>query len=196
MPDRRHGEDALVRARRIRCLACDVDGTLTDGGIYYASDGTEARRFHIRDGLGIVAARASGMRIVWISGRDSSVVRRRSEELGVDLLLQGVSDKSIALEQVAHEFAIDMAEIAFIGDDLNDLPGLRVSGLSFAPSDAARDVRAEADVVLEARGGEGAIREALEWILECRDEWDSVRSRYVASLSGQQSFGAPRRPSQ
>ncbi|MFM7321231.1 MAG: KdsC family phosphatase [Armatimonadota bacterium] len=197
MTDRLPDNQGLhVRAAGLRCLVCDVDGTLTDGGVAYHSDGTESRRFHIRDGLGIVAARRVGFHVVWISGRESVVVRRRAEELGVALLMQAVRDKAEALRAVSESLGIPFDAIAFIGDDLNDLPGFRRAGMALAPSDAARDVREAADLVLETAGGAGAVREALEWILRCRGEWESARDGYIDALIEPSSGRDPRPPGQ
>ena len=175
----------VLRARltRIRLLACDVDGTLTDGGITFDSEGNEARRFHTHDGLGIVVAGTVGLRIAWITGRDSPLVARRAHELGVTDLIQGVRDKAAALAKLGARLGIAPDEIAFIGDDLNDLPGMRFAGIGIAPADAARDVRAEADILVDRPGGSGAVRDAIELILQARGVWKAAVATYLAALT-------------
>jgi 3-deoxy-D-manno-octulosonate 8-phosphate phosphatase (KDO 8-P phosphatase) len=184
-------ESLRVRLARVRLLACDVDGTLTDGGITFDSAGNEARRFHTHDGLGIVLAGTVGLRTVWITGRDSPLVARRARELGVTDLLQGVRDKASALAQLGARLAVAPDEIAFIGDDLNDLPGMRFAGVALAPADAARDVRAAADLVVERPGGSGAVREAIEAILRARGDWDAAVATYLAALTAPSSTLKP-----
>lgn len=185
-------ERLRARLAAVRLIACDVDGTLTDGGVVFDSSGAEARRFHIHDGLGIVVAATVGLRCVWITGRDSVVVRRRAEELQVEALLQGVRDKAAALAQIGARLQVAPTDIAFVGDDLNDLPGMRFAGISFAPADAAADVRAAADIVLSRGGGQGAVREAIETILRVRGEWDAAVATYLAALTAPGSAPVPR----
>jgi 3-deoxy-D-manno-octulosonate 8-phosphate phosphatase (KDO 8-P phosphatase) len=172
-----------MRLAAVRILVCDVDGTLTDGTVVFDSAGNEARAFHIQDGLGMVAAAGVGLRTVWISGRDSPVVRRRAEELRIARLMQGVRDKSAAVKDVVDEFGVSHTEIAFIGDDINDIPGMKASGISLCPEDASQDVLATADWVLHKQGGRGAVREAIELILSCRGEWELARDAYLANLT-------------
>lgn len=184
------------RLAAVRLVACDVDGTLTDGGVTFDSAGSESRRFHIHDGLGIVVAATVGLRCVWITGRDSPVVRRRAEELRVTELVQGVRDKASALAQIGARLQVAPDSIAFVGDDLNDLPGMGLAGISFAPSDAAADVRAAADIVLNREGGRGAVREAIEMILRVRGEWDVAVATYLAALTAPESVPGLRPPGQ
>lgn len=162
----------------------------------FDSAGNEARAFHIQDGLGIVAAAGVGLRTVWISGRDSPVVRRRAQELQVALLMQGVRDKGRAVREVAKEFRIASSELAFIGDDINDIPGMEESGISLCPKDASRDVVSIADWVLRSDGGRGAVREAIELILECRGEWDLARESYLRKITAAPATPGPLPPTQ
>jgi 3-deoxy-D-manno-octulosonate 8-phosphate phosphatase (KDO 8-P phosphatase) len=173
-----------IRARlaRVRLLACDVDGTLTDGGIVYDSAGAESRRFHIHDGLGIVVAGLVNLQVAWITGRDSPVVARRADELRVAYLEQGVRDKAVAVAMLAVRGGFAPEEIAFIGDDLNDLPGMRAAGVALAPANAVPEVRRAAALVLGRAGGDGAVREAIEAILRARGEWDAAVALYLAHL--------------
>ena len=121
--------DAHERLKTVRLLALDVDGTLTDGGVYYDDAGGETKRFHIHDGLGIVLAQMAGLKIIWITGRTSSIVQKRAGELKVPLVMQGVRDKGAALGEAAQSLGVPLAQCAFMGDDLNDLPGFAAAAV-------------------------------------------------------------------
>ncbi len=151
----------------------------------FGSDGTESRAFHIQDGLGIVAAAGVGLETIWISGRDSSVVRRRAEELRVRRLMQGVRDKRSAVITVCAELGAESEEVAFVGDDINDIPGMRACGIALCPKDAASDVIGSADWVLTRLGGRGAVREAIELILRSQEKWDKARETYLSEITGE-----------
>ena len=158
-------------AQGIRGLILDVDGVLTDGRLTYLPGGGESKTFHVRDGLGIQLLIASGCQVALLSGRESETVSRRGKELGVNLMKLGIADKVDAFESILKTFEIEDREVAYVGDDLPDLPLLRRSGLSFAPADAAPEVRAAAHIVLRAGGGQGAVREACERILKAKGAW-------------------------
>jgi 3-deoxy-D-manno-octulosonate 8-phosphate phosphatase (KDO 8-P phosphatase) len=162
------------RCRRLRLLLTDVDGVLTDGTILLLPGGGEAKAFHIRDGLGIVLAHRAGLRTGIVSGRSSDEVARRAKELGMHLLRQGVTDKGAAFRSILAEENLAPAEVAYMGDDVNDLPILTEVGLSAAPADAAFEVRAQAFMVTDARGGQGCLREFVEAILKARGAWDEA----------------------
>lgn len=168
---------------RIRLLALDVDGTLTDGGVFYDDAGREMKRFHIHDGLGIVLAGFVGLGIAWMTGRTSPLVERRARELGVTDLLQGVRDKARALDDLALRRGLALDEIAFMGDDLNDLGALRRAGFALAPANAVPEVRAAAHLVTPRAGGDGAVRDAIEAILHARGDWSFACDAYLLSLS-------------
>lgn len=172
---------------RIRLLAMDVDGTLTDGGIEYADDGREQKRFHIHDGLGIVLAGFVGLRIAWITGRASPLVERRARELGVADLLQGVRDKAAALTELGFRLRVGPDEVAYLGDDLNDLPALRRAAVAIAPANAVPEVKAAAHLVTPRAGGHGAARDAIEQILRARGDYDAAVGAYLLSLSSSHS---------
>jgi 3-deoxy-D-manno-octulosonate 8-phosphate phosphatase (KDO 8-P phosphatase) len=163
----------------VKLLALDVDGTLTDGGVYYADTGVELKRFHIQDGLGIVLAGLVGLRIAWITGRVSVVVERRARELGVADLQQGVRDKAAAVEELAARHGLPLGEVAYMGDDLNDLPALRVVGVPLAPANAVEEVRRAARIVTDRPGGGGAAREAIELLLRARGDYDTALGLYL-----------------
>lgn len=160
-----------ARAKKTRLFVLDVDGVLTDGRLTYLPGGGEAKTFHVRDGLGIQLLIASGVKVAMISGRESEVVVRRARELGIELLFVGIADKVEAFENAMKETSATDEEVAYVGDDLPDLPLLRRAGLSFAVADAAPEVRAAAHVVLRSGGGQGAVREACERILKAKGAW-------------------------
>lgn len=167
-------DDLAARAARVRLLLLDVDGVLTDGRIVYADDGTELKRFHVRDGSGLKFWRQAGKRVAVLSGRSSPAVDRRAAELGIAHVVQGQGDKLPAFERVLAEVGVSPAEVCAIGDDLPDLPVLTRAGLAVAVADACPEVRAAADYVTAVPGGAGAVRDAVEWLLKLTGEWDAV----------------------
>ena len=158
----------------IRLLALDVDGTLTDGGVYMNGQGAEFKRFDIRDGMGIVRLRKAGVEIALISGRHSAVTEQRARDLGIIRLCNGVADKMPVLAALVEELGITFDETAYMGDDLNDLEVMKIVGLVGAPSDACAEVLEEADFISSKKGGEGAVREFLEYILKKEGSWDKI----------------------
>lgn len=162
------------RAKRVRLLALDVDGVLTDGRLIYGPEGEKTKVFHVHDGLALVAARRAGVKVVIITSRSSEAVAIRMSELGVDVLLQGVSDKRASCEGLLPQFGVSATEVAYMGDDLPDLPVLRLVGLAIAPANAAPEVKALAHLVTERAGGEGAVREAVCKILASQGKWEGA----------------------
>lgn len=162
------------RAKRVRLLALDVDGVLTDGRLIYGPEGEKTKVFHVHDGLALVAARRAGVKVVIITARSSGAVAIRMSELGVDVLLQGVSDKRVSCEALLSQFGISATEVAYMGDDLPDLPIFRLVGLAIAPANAAPEVKALAHLVTERAGGEGAVREAVCKILATQGKWEGL----------------------
>jgi 3-deoxy-D-manno-octulosonate 8-phosphate phosphatase (KDO 8-P phosphatase) len=160
-----------ARAQKIRVLILDVDGVLTDGRLTYLPGGGESKTFHVRDGLGIQLFLASGGQVAWISGRESEVVVRRAQEIGVALLELGIEDKVTAYESILKKLGCSDEEVAYVGDDLPDLPLIRRAGLGLAVADAAPEVRSAAHVVLRSGGGQGAVRETCERILKAKGAW-------------------------
>lgn len=183
MPEPESSAAVVARLARIRLLALDVDGTLTNGAVFYDDAGQELKRFHIHDGLGIVLAGFVGLQIAWITGRKSLIVERRARELGVARLAQGVRDKAAALTEIGFQAGVAPDEIAFMGDDLNDLPALRVAAAALAPANAVSEVKAVAHMVTRCAGGDGAVREAIERILRARGDYDAALGAYLLSLS-------------
>jgi YrbI family 3-deoxy-D-manno-octulosonate 8-phosphate phosphatase len=158
------------RMRRLRALAVDVDGVLTDGGMYYGPDGEALKKFNARDGMGLALLRERGLHVAIVTGEDTQIVLRRAEKLKIDAsdVYLGASDKEAALRDFLGRHGLAPEEVAYIGDDVNDLPAMRIVSVAFAVADAADEVRRKAHVVLERRGGEGAVREAAELILAIR----------------------------
>lgn len=166
----------------VKLLVTDVDGVLTDGGVYYDDAGRETKRFHIHDGLGIVLAGFANLPVVWITGRTSPVVERRARELKVAYLAQGVRDKVVVLRDVAARFGVTPREVAYIGDDLNDLPALRFVGVALTPQNAATEVAQAAHWTIPREGGQGVVRYAIESILRARGDYDVALAAYLTSL--------------
>lgn len=167
------------RCRALRLLLTDVDGVMTDGTVLLLPDGSEATAFNIRDGLAIVLAHRAGLRTGLISGRSSAIVARRAAELGMAVVCQGVSNKAAALQEILAQEKLAPHEVAYIGDDLNDLPVMAEVGLAAAPADAPFEVRAQAFMVMSAAGGRGCLREFVEAVLRARGDWE----RAVASVA-------------
>ena len=170
------GGGAALRRRlaRVRLLAFDVDGVLTDGGILVAPDGGESKWFHVRDGLGIVAALRAGLLVAFVSGRTSEAVAARARELGVAACRQGVRDKAAEVRALRAELGVSREEVLFLGDDLVDLPAYTESGVAAAVADAHPRALAAADLVCAARGGRGAAREVIEAVLLARGLADAL----------------------
>ncbi len=173
----------MADLRVIKLLALDVDGTLTDGGVFYDDAGTESKRFHIQDGLGIVLAGFVGLKVAWITGRVSPIVERRARELGVGLFRQGVRDKAVALQEVTIRAGVLPSEVAYMGDDLNDIPALKIASVRIAPANAVNEVKHLCHMVTYSEGGYGAVREAIESILRARGDYDIAVGAYLLSLS-------------
>jgi 3-deoxy-D-manno-octulosonate 8-phosphate phosphatase (KDO 8-P phosphatase) len=173
--------DAAVAAR-IRLVGLDVDGTLTEGGLYIGgADGraVELKRYDIKDGMGIVLLRTAGIPVVLASGRSSESSRLRAEELKVEYVHDAVGVKLPLFETVMRRHGVGWDAVAFVGDDLPDLPLLRRAALPVAVADAVREARALALHTTTARGGHGAVREFAEDLLRARGEWDEVLRRYL-----------------
>lgn len=170
---------AEERWAKIKLLAIDVDGTLTDGSLCFDENGALLQTFHARDGFALVAARKAGIIIAWISGRASKVAQKRFEELQLHHCLLKCADKAVAMRdlQVEHGFSRD--ECCFIGDDLPDLPAFRECGINVAVADSVIEVLQRADWITRERGGRGAVREVVEQILNARGEWTKLVESFV-----------------
>jgi len=174
-------EALAARCRGLKLLLADVDGVMTDGTVLLLPDGSEAKAFHVRDGLAVALAHRAGLRTGVLSGRSSPLVARRASELGMAVVRQGVVDKGEALREILRAESLRPEQVAYIGDDVNDLPVLTEVGLSAAPADAPLEVRLAALMVTEARGGHGCLRELVEAILRSRGEWEAALAVYGAA---------------
>lgn len=175
------------RAAQIKLVAFDVDGVLTEGGIFLGIAGNERlefKRYDIQDGLGIHILKTTGIRVAIITGRESDSVRLRAAELGIDDCVQDRSARKLpAFRQLLRKHDVSVEEAAFVGDDLPDLGVLRVVGLPVAVANAVPEVKKECDVVLKRAGGHGAVREFVELLLKARGEWTPAVERYVEQRS-------------
>jgi 3-deoxy-D-manno-octulosonate 8-phosphate phosphatase (KDO 8-P phosphatase) len=165
---------------RVRLVLFDVDGVLTDGKILLHADGTESKQFDIKDGTAIVWALRQGLTVGFLSARSSASTAQRAAQLGVTLVHQGVASKLATFEQIVDSMMIEADEVAYMGDDVLDLPVLMRTGFAAAPADAAREVRERVHWVSESRGGDGAARELIEMILKAQDKWDGLVAPYLA----------------
>lgn len=172
---------ARERARAVKLLLFDVDGVLTDGTLLLHGDGSESKRFHIRDGTAVVLARAAGLQVGLLSARPSDATIRRAAQLDIDIVIQGGGAKLTAFESIARDMKVEDAQVAYMGDDLVDLPVLKRVGLAAAPSDAAEEVRAAAAWVSTRAGGCGAVREFVEFILKAQGRWEATVREYLAT---------------
>ena len=172
-------EDAIARAKKIKCVILDVDGVLTDGGIYVAPDGSELYKpFFARDGLAITLAHKVGIVPAIITGRASTIVENRARELHIDLVYQGKLDKRAAYADIKAKTGVTDEQVAYIGDDIVDLPILRMVGLPCAVGDAVPEVKETAQIIADAYGGRGAVREIYEIILKTQGLWDEVLTAF------------------
>ena len=159
---------------KIKLMVLDVDGTMTDGGIYYDATGNELKKFNTRDAAGIFAACRAGIKTMVLTGRRSYAVEKRMKELKVDYLYQGVSDKKSFLREFMAEHQLTAESVGYIGDDLNDLEPMKLAGFVGCPGDACDEIRCMADYVAGANGGYGAVRECITFLLKCRGEWEQA----------------------
>ncbi len=152
----------------MRLLCVDVDGVLTDAGMYYGPDGEVLKKFNTRDGMGLARVREAGVAVAIISGEDSAIVHARAAKLRIDDVFCNASNKRVALDELCLKHGLELEQVAFIGDDLNDLPALECVGLACAVADAAEPVQAIAHYVTQRRGGDGAVREVCELLIAAK----------------------------
>jgi 3-deoxy-D-manno-octulosonate 8-phosphate phosphatase (KDO 8-P phosphatase) len=172
-----------TRAARIKLLLLDVDGVLTDGKVLMHADGTESKRFDIKDGAALVWAQRVGLRVGLLSARPSVVTERRAAELRIRLLVQSHGPKVRAYQQILRRERLEDADIAYMGDDLLDLPVLARVGFSAAPADAVADVRTRVDFVSQAGGGNGAVRELVELLLRAQGLWEPFVAEWTSEAA-------------
>ncbi|MBI3329537.1 MAG: HAD hydrolase family protein [Nitrospinae bacterium] len=169
----------LERAQKIRLLIMDVDGVLTDGRIWHDTLGQEFKSFDVKDGHGIVMAHRAKLRTALISGRESESTVRRAKELGIEIVFQKIWNKLEVYEQILRDTQLTPEEVAYVGDDVIDIPLLHRVGLAVAVADAVEEVKAAAHVVTQRAGGQGAVREVIELILRAQGQWGTLMERYT-----------------
>ena len=195
---------AQTRARKIKLLLFDVDGVLTDGKLFFLPDlqnanqahngeggpqlsaqgSIEFKGFHAHDGVAVSLARVGGLRAGLITKRFSETVALRARDLKLEFVRQGAQDKGTALEEIAQEARLRRDEVAFVGDDVVDLPAMRASGLAIAVKNARAEVKWEAHYVTPHAGGDGALRDAVEFILKSQGKWKKALEDYICGKSG------------
>ncbi len=163
----KYSKELIKKAESIKAIFFDVDGVLTDGRIIYSDSGEQIKEFNVKDGLIVSYLKKAGITGV-ISGRESAAVARRCAELKVDFCHQGIVDKALVFQKLAEHYKLKAKEVLFIGDDINDLPVLRLAGFSACPADAFDYVKERVDMVTYVRGGAGVLREVADLVLEAK----------------------------
>lgn len=162
---------------RIKYLVIDVDGTMTDAGIYYDENGNELKKFCTKDAAGFFAAHQAGIKIMVLTGRECAATTRRMTEMKVDYLVQNVKDKIAYLDDFVQKEKISYEEIGYLGDDLNDFAGMQKAGFAGCPEDACEEIKEICDYVSDVKGGHGAVRDIVSHLLKERGEWESAISK-------------------
>jgi 3-deoxy-D-manno-octulosonate 8-phosphate phosphatase (KDO 8-P phosphatase) len=163
---------------QIQLLLLDVDGVMTDGRIIYDDQGRELKAFDVKDGHGLKLVQRAGLTVGIITGRQSEIVEKRAAELGISLLYQGAKDKLVPFEEILSRLQLTPQEVAYVGDDLVDLPILHRVGFSATVADAVDEVKARVDLVTDRPGGRGAVREICDYLLKASGRWNVVTGRY------------------
>jgi 3-deoxy-D-manno-octulosonate 8-phosphate phosphatase (KDO 8-P phosphatase) len=173
-------QDLAAKAAKVKLILLDVDGVLTDGAVVIFGDGSESKRFHIRDGIALVWAQRMGITVGLLSARQSPTTTQRAAQLGITLVHQGVMSKINTYDQIVGDMVLSDEEVAYMGDDIVDLAVLARVGLSASPSNAVAEVRSRVDFVSGSPGGDGAVRELVELILRAHGQWDGLVAAYEA----------------
>ena len=163
----------------IKLIVLDVDGTLTDGTIYYDSDGTEMKAFNVKDGAVLKPLPKLGISVIFITGRESDATIKRAAELGINAI-QGVSNKEVVLKEYIKKHRFNQKEILYIGDDINDYAAMKFCGFRACPSDAVNEIRNICDYISPLSGGRGAVRDIIEMILRNNNKWNDLLALYGA----------------
>ena len=171
---------AIAKAARLVLMGFDVDGVLTDGSLYFTSQGDEMKAFSTLDGHGLRMLQRTGVEVAMISGRSSRALELRAANLGVQELHMGVTDKRALLAELAAQRGIDLSQTGYMGDDVVDLPILRACGFSATVADGHGEVLARVDYVASKAGGRGAVREVCDLILRAQGKWDAAMAEYLA----------------
>ena len=167
------------KAKNISLLLLDVDGVLTDGRIIVDDRGIETKHFHVRDGQGIALLLSSGIEVGLITARSSRSVQHRAKELGIHLVRQRVREKIVAYNKIKHSYGLQDNQVAYMGDDIIDLPTLRQAGLALSVADGWYGLRSEVDYVTKAAGGQGAVREVAEMLLTAQGKWATIMDKFA-----------------
>lgn len=167
---------------KIKLIILDVDGTLTDGGLYYDSQGNEIKRFDVKDGLGIKVAVSVGLKIAILTGRESTIVRRRAEELGIHYLKTGIQKKYPEMLSLMKELHLSSEDVCYIGDDWNDLQCMNAAGICMCPADACEDIKKVSDYISSFNAGYGAVRDCLCKLLKDCGKWEKGCKNLYYSL--------------
>jgi|TARA_Y100001951_G_scaffold82799_1_gene71443 3-deoxy-D-manno-octulosonate 8-phosphate phosphatase (KDO 8-P phosphatase) len=176
--------DALLdRLRRVKLLAIDVDGVLTDGRLYFQADGIEIKAFHTQDGHGLKLLKRVGIHVALITGRDSPMVSQRAAALGITHVYQGCEDKLTTLRALCQRLDITLEQVAYCGDDLPDLAPIKRSGVGITVPNAPDYMHPHADWITERLGGHGAVREICDTLLTSQGHWDAVLDTYLHGQS-------------
>lgn len=169
--------------KEVQYLVIDVDGTMTDAGIYYDEHGNELKKFCTKDAVGFFTAKNCGIKTMILTGRESEPVRRRMQEMKADYIFQNVKDKKTFLENFMHENRIWKEQIGYLGDDLNDYQGMLLCGFVGCPEDACEEIKSLADYISPVRGGQGAVRDIIAFLLKQRGEWErAITQIYGAGI--------------
>lgn len=171
-------DDIIKKAEKVNMLILDVDGVLTDGRIIYDNEGRELKFFHVRDGHGLKLLSRYGIKTGIITGRSSSIVDKRAGELGIEFVFQNVKDKKMVIDQIFKEQQVKPEEIAYVGDDIVDIPVFKRVGLRITVPDAPYEVRKEVDYITLNYAGKGAVREVCEIILKAKGLWEEIMEKY------------------
>ncbi len=170
----KYPKEIVKKAAGLKAIFCDVDGVLSDGKITYDSEGRELKSFNVKDGQIIKHLKAAKIIVGLISGRESKAVTQRAADLKLDFCHQGILDKHGALEKLIKHYKLKSVEVAFIGDDINDLSVLRKVGLSVCPADTFDYIKKEVDLVTFAKGGKGVLREVADLVLDAKDKFQTI----------------------
>lgn len=169
----------LEKARHIQALVLDVDGILSDGFVTLTNTGDELKSFDIRDGLGMKLVQKIGLKVIIITGRKSNIVEKRMTDLGVDLIFQGREDKGTALKEACAQLNLDAEDCLYMGDDWPDLSAFAIAGMKVTVPNGHIEVRRRADLVTQAQGGRGAVREICDLLLESKDQYQTVLNEFL-----------------
>ena len=172
-------ENLIEKAKKVRMVLVDVDGILTDGGLFLGNNNIELKRFNSQDGLGITIARMAGIKVGIITGRESDLVAVRAKELKMDYISQGHFDKRIPLKEIVENNNVEYDEIAYIGDDILDIPVLKMVGFSATAGNGVPEVKEIVDYVSKNSGGNGAVRDIIEFILKSQNKWEETINRLL-----------------